>query len=70
MFEETEGYNLKEAQPWVLKMLAKRIKKNPNNFLSHSQILDRLCRQAGFKCWNTYSAYWKERMYETQKNVL
>lgn len=64
-----EGYNLKEAQPWVLKMLAKRIKKLPDNVLGHSQILDALSRKAGFRCWNTYYAYWKDKQYETSHHV-
>lgn len=59
MFTETEGYNLATAKPWVLKMLAKRIKKNSD--LKHSQILDELSKHAGFKCWNTYCAFWKDQ---------
>lgn len=69
MFEEIQGYDLKNAQPWVLKMLAKRIKKSDKYGLKHSQILDKLCKLAGFNCWNTYSAYWKDRKYETSVHV-
>lgn len=69
MHQITKDYDLKNAQPWVLKMLAKRIKKLPDNTLTHHQILDNLCKQAGFKCWNTYSAYWKDKFYETSIHV-
>jgi len=69
MFLETEGYDLKRAQPWILKMLAKRIKKNPDYALSYCQVLDILSRQAGFKDWNLYSAYWKQEQYETSSHV-
>lgn len=68
-FIEIEGYDLKNARPWVLKMLAKRIKKNPIYELSYHQVLDRLCRIAGFANWNQYSAYWKEQEYETSTHV-
>lgn len=68
MYKEVEGYNLETAQPWVLKMLAKRIKKN-NLDLKYCHILDNLCKMAGYKCWNTYSAFWKEQKYETSTHV-